>query len=71
MPAKSTKKLRVVDNDLPVGISPYEAARYTRELVDSLREIALAQSQLRLAELLAAVATEADAIAASLQPDSR
>ncbi|HXL99719.1 MAG TPA: hypothetical protein VN932_07290 [Rhizomicrobium sp.] len=68
MPAKSTGGLHVVGNGLPTGISPYEAARYTQELIDSLRELALSQRQLKLAELLAASAAEAGAIAASLRP---
>jgi hypothetical protein len=58
----------MVGNGLPTSISPYEAARYTQELIDSLRELALSQRQLKLAELLAASAAEAGAIAASLGP---
>ena len=41
------------------GLTPVETARYTKELLDSLRGIALRQEQLVLASLLEAAAREA------------
>lgn len=66
MPAKTSKTCVADGTGLPAGVSPCDAALYTKELVDSLREMALAQSQLRLADLLAAAAAEAQHIATAL-----
>jgi len=60
------KKLRVVDMDPTSPISPGDAVQYTQELIDSLREIALKQNHLRLAELLDAASAEAARLAAFL-----
>jgi hypothetical protein len=60
------KKFRMVDTDRTEQISPGDAVRYTQELVDSLKEIALQQNHLRLAELLDAASAEAARLAASL-----
>jgi hypothetical protein len=44
------------------GLSPEETARYTAELLDSLRKIALKQGQALLAHLLELAAFEAKAL---------
>jgi hypothetical protein len=66
------KKTRGVSLDPASLISPGDAVQYTQELVDSLKEIALGQNHLKLAELLAAASAEAARLAASLasRPDS-
>lgn len=48
---------------LPRGISPQEAARYSKELIDSLRKLALGQNHHRLARLLAEAEVEAETLA--------
>jgi hypothetical protein len=65
------KERPVVAHDFPAGLSPSEVARYTKELVDSLREMALAQRHVKLAELLAAASVEAEQVAASSPDQSR
>jgi len=65
------KKLRVMGTDPVPPISPGDAVQYTQELVDSLKEIALRQNHLKLAELLAAASGEAAQLAAALRPDSQ
>jgi hypothetical protein len=50
---------------LPKGISPEEAARYSKELIDSLRKLALGQNHHRLAKLLEEAECEAETLAAS------
>lgn len=47
---------------LPRGITPEEAAQYSKELIDSLRKIALGQNYYRLAELLEAAESEAESL---------
>ena len=48
---------------LPKGISPQEAARYSKELIDSLRKLALGQNHHRLAKLLEEAESEAETLA--------
>ncbi len=43
----------------PAQVSPEESARYTREMLESLRKIALSQGQGLLAHLLGLAAIEA------------
>jgi hypothetical protein len=47
------------------ALTPGESARYTKELLDSLRNIALRQDQLILAGLLEAAAREAKRLLAN------
>ncbi|MGA9795280.1 MAG: hypothetical protein WBQ17_07070 [Rhizomicrobium sp.] len=54
---------------LPRGITPEEAARYSKELIDSLRKLAIGQKYHRLAQLLEAAESEAEALAA--QPERK
>jgi hypothetical protein len=49
---------------LPRGISPEESARYSIQLIDSLRKLALGQNHHRLAKLLAEAEIEAETLAA-------
>jgi len=62
----------MVEKDPAALISPGDAVRYTQELVDSLKEMALQRNHLKLAELLDAASAEAARLAASMgrQPDS-
>ena len=46
-----------------VKLTPLESARYTRDLIESLRKIALQQDQSLLAHLLGLAAVEAKALA--------
>jgi hypothetical protein len=55
---------------LPRGITPEEAARYSKELIDSLRRLALGQNYLRLAQLLEAAESEAESLATHPQRKS-
>jgi len=43
----------------PTPVNPQESARYTREMLESLRKIALSQGQGLLAHLLGLAAVEA------------
>lgn len=47
---------------LSIPYSPYETARYTHEMLESLREIAIGQQQTLLAHLLHMAALEAEAL---------
>ena len=46
-----------------IALSPAETARYTRDLIESLRKIAVRQGQSLLAHLLGLAAMEAKALA--------
>lgn len=46
-----------------IALGPVETARYTRDLIESLRKIALQQGQALLAHLLGLAAMEAKALA--------
>jgi hypothetical protein len=46
-----------------ITLTPEETARYTRDLIESLRKIALQQGQSLLAHLLGLAAMEAKALA--------
>ncbi len=50
---------------IPAELSPGETASYTREMLDSLRGMALRQDQLVLAGLLEAAAREAKRLVAN------
>jgi hypothetical protein len=65
------KKLRVVDKDPVALISSHDAVQYTQEHIDSLKEMALGQHHLTLAELLDAASAEAARLADALQPELR
>jgi len=43
----------------PTPVTPQDSARYTREMLESLRKIALGQGQVTLAHLLGLAAMEA------------
>ena len=47
---------------LPRRITPEEAARYSKELIDSLRKLAIGQNYHRLAQLLEAAESEAESL---------
>jgi hypothetical protein len=49
----------------PEGLSPLETANYTKEMLDSLRGLALRQDHLVLAGLLDAAAREAKRLVAN------
>ncbi len=51
----------------PAPLTPAETARYTRDLLESLRKIALGQGQTLLAHLLGLAAMEAKALADQAQ----
>ena len=51
----------------PPPLTPAETARYTRDLLESLRRIALGQGQGLLAHLLGLAAMEAKALGDQLQ----
>jgi hypothetical protein len=56
---------------LPKGITPDDAARYTKELIDSLRKIAIGQNHHQLARLLEAAGIEAESLAAHKPPERK
>lgn len=55
----------------PGGITPAETARYTAELLESLRKIALRQEQVLLAHFLELAVVEAKAQACLQAQDTR
>jgi hypothetical protein len=59
---ESPMSLRHTPPDPPAGgITPEDSARYTAEMIDSLRKLALKQGQALLAHLLSLAALEARA----------
>jgi hypothetical protein len=52
-------------------LSAWETAAYARDLLKSLKMVALTQQQSRLAELLDAAATEAERLAETSRPTLR
>jgi hypothetical protein len=56
---------------LPAGLPPRDTARYTYEMLESLRKIALKQGQALLAHLLELAALEARAQATNQAQDTR
>ena len=56
---------------LPSGLPPHDTARYTHEMLESLRKIALKQGQALLAHLLELAALEARAQAANQAQETR
>jgi hypothetical protein len=61
----------VEKSPLPHGITPEDAARYSKELIDSLRKLALGQNYHRLAALLEAAESEAENLAAHPPPKGK
>ena len=57
--ASNARGGRFLSGDPPDPISPSESARYTREMLESLRKIAMSQEQSLLAHLLGLAAAEA------------
>jgi len=55
----------------PGGITPEETARYTAELLESLKKIALRQDQALLAHLLDLAALEAKSLARDHAQETR
>ncbi|HWA01961.1 MAG TPA: hypothetical protein VG819_00420 [Rhizomicrobium sp.] len=53
------------------GLTPSETARYTEELLESLRKIAVRQGQSLLAQMLALAKLEAHAQAGAQAQDTR
>jgi hypothetical protein len=69
---ESSMSLRYTPPDPPPGgITPEDSARYTAELIDSLRKIALKQGQALLAHLLSLAALEARAQADGQAQETR
>jgi hypothetical protein len=56
---------------LPGAITPEETARYTAELIESLKKIALRQGQALLAHLLDLAALEAKSLAKGQAQETR
>ena len=65
--ASNARGGRFLSGDPPDPISPSESARYTREMLESLRKIAAGQNQGLLAHLLGMAAAEARFLADQAQ----
>ncbi|HXC55503.1 MAG TPA: hypothetical protein VNU97_09420 [Rhizomicrobium sp.] len=61
---------RTTSGPPPTPLGPAETARYTRDLLESLRKIALGQGQGLLAHLLGLAAMEAKALGDQVQETS-
>jgi hypothetical protein len=69
---ESSMSLRSTPPDPPAGgITPEDTARYTAEMIDSLRKLALKQGQALLAHLLSLAALEARAQADGQAQETR